>query len=254
MAAVLRSAARRLAGELPAAEMGLHRLPLHSQANVWSASSAPRSAPSSLTKAKAAMESAIRPSFIPRHTVSTSFGRAASKPLCKTKAVIESTLLPQLIPRRTMSSSSGRAASQPADKFCFYLRGARMTAMQEPGSKELSMIIFVRSEEESLNDFWYFMSVVKKNEVQRAKEMEYRHMQSRYDKEWEKVENQPWFRKLENLQDHLSNKAWVLIPGGLLLAGLGESSDWKLLRGPHAPPPGPGEEAPFEKNPVEDML
>uniref|UniRef100_M8AUK6 Uncharacterized protein n=1 Tax=Aegilops tauschii TaxID=37682 RepID=M8AUK6_AEGTA len=138
--------------------------------------------------------------------------------------------------------------------FCFYLRGARMTAMQEPGSKELSMIIFVRSEEESLNDFWYFMSVVKKNEVQRAKEMEYRHMQSRYDKEWEKVENQPWFRKLENLQDHLSNKAWVLIPGGLLLAGLGESSDWKLLRGPHAPPPGPGEEAPFEKNPVEDML
>ncbi|KAF6996840.1 hypothetical protein CFC21_013132 [Triticum aestivum] len=221
MAAVLRSAARRLAGELPAAEMGLHRLPLHSQANVWSASSAPRSAPSSLTK---------------------------------TKAVIESTLLPQLIPRRTMSSSSGRAASQPADKFCFYLRGARMTAMQEPGSKELSMIIFVRSEEESLNDFWYFMSVVKKNEVQRAKEMEYRHMQSRYDKEWEKVENQPWFRKLENLQDHLSNKAWVLIPGGLLLAGLGESSDWKLLRGPHAPPPGPGEEAPFEKNPVEDML
>ncbi|XP_073356647.1 uncharacterized protein [Aegilops tauschii subsp. strangulata] len=202
MAAVLRSAARRLAGELPAAEMGLHRLPLHSQ----------------------------------------------------TKAVIESTLLPQLIPRRTMSSSSGRAASQPADKFCFYLRGARMTAMQEPGSKELSMIIFVRSEEESLNDFWYFMSVVKKNEVQRAKEMEYRHMQSRYDKEWEKVENQPWFRKLENLQDHLSNKAWVLIPGGLLLAGLGESSDWKLLRGPHAPPPGPGEEAPFEKNPVEDML
>uniref|UniRef100_A0A452ZK01 Uncharacterized protein n=2 Tax=Aegilops tauschii subsp. strangulata TaxID=200361 RepID=A0A452ZK01_AEGTS len=132
MAAVLRSAARRLAGELPAAEMGLHRLPLHSQANVWSASSAPRSAPSSLTKAKAAMESAIRPSFIPRHTVSTSFGRAASKPLCKFKAVIESTLLPQLIPRRTMSSSSGRAASQPADKFWLEIVGHRMKGPQNP--------------------------------------------------------------------------------------------------------------------------
>lgn len=224
MAAVLRSAARRLAGELPAAEMGLHRLPLHSQSqvDVWSASSAPGSAPSSLTK---------------------------------TKAVIKSTLLPQLIPRRTMSSSSGRAASQPADKFCFYLRGARMTAMQEPGSKVLSTIILVRSEEECLNDFWYFMSVVKKNEVQRAKEMEYINMKSRYDEEWEKVQNLPWVQKLGNLQDHLSNKAWVLIPGGLLLAGLGESSDWKLPRGQHAPPPGPGEEkTPFEKNPVEDMF
>uniref|UniRef100_A0A452ZJZ1 Uncharacterized protein n=2 Tax=Aegilops tauschii subsp. strangulata TaxID=200361 RepID=A0A452ZJZ1_AEGTS len=99
MAAVLRSAARRLAGELPAAEMGLHRLPLHSQANVWSASSAPRSAPSSLTK---------------------------------TKAVIESTLLPQLIPRRTMSSSSGRAASQPADKFWLEIVGHRMKGPQNP--------------------------------------------------------------------------------------------------------------------------
>lgn len=101
MAAVLRSAARRLAGELPAAEMGLHRLPLHSQSqvDVWSASSAPGSAPSSLTK---------------------------------TKAVIKSTLLPQLIPRRTMSSSSGRAASQPADKFWLEIVGHRMKGPQNP--------------------------------------------------------------------------------------------------------------------------
>uniref|UniRef100_A0A452ZJX9 Uncharacterized protein n=1 Tax=Aegilops tauschii subsp. strangulata TaxID=200361 RepID=A0A452ZJX9_AEGTS len=64
MAAVLRSAARRLAGELPAAEMGLHRLPLHSQT-------------------KAVIESTLLPQLIPRRTMSSSSGRAASQPADK---------------------------------------------------------------------------------------------------------------------------------------------------------------------------